>query len=80
MILIDIEMPENCSECPCMYDCVRCQVAERQLDFETFTEKRPEWCPLKPAATPDDPRTAAFMKKLIEAWYEEFERRMKHEN
>ena len=46
MIQIDIPMPENCSECPCMYDCIRCQAAERSLDYATFDEKRPEWCPL----------------------------------
>ena len=51
MILIDIEMPETCEECPCirgdrlkfvsMYQCnVTFQIVEK------ITE-RPKWCPLK---------------------------------
>ena len=46
MIKIDIPMPDNCQDCPCMYDCIYCQAADRKLNFMTFTDERPEWCPL----------------------------------
>ena len=46
MIRINIEMPETCSDCFACYDCMYCTIAERQMDFETFTDKRADYCPL----------------------------------
>lgn len=60
MIQIDIDLPENCNDCPCAYftegvsfDC--CQATGKPLegDWKSFFDKnyglysRPEWCPLK---------------------------------
>lgn len=45
-ILIDMEMPTDCLDCPCANgDRMRCQVAKR--DFGFFEDARPDWCPLK---------------------------------
>ena len=44
MILI-INKPNECSECPCFYDYLRCQAEE---DAKVYGEKRPYNCPLKP--------------------------------
>lgn len=45
-ILIDIEMPTDCLDCPCAdEDWMRCKVAKRNFGF--FEYARPGWCPLK---------------------------------
>ena len=45
-VKIDIEMPKACQDCPCEYDYIICQLASRRLEAATFTDKRPDWCPL----------------------------------
>lgn len=44
MVLV-IDKPNECSECPCFYDYLRCQAEE---DAKVYGEKRPYNCPLKP--------------------------------
>lgn len=48
-----IDMPENCEDCPCVYEeAWMCQV---DLDHdERCCEGRPDWCPLKPLPEPLD--------------------------
>lgn len=43
MVLV-IDKPNECSECPCFYDYLRCQAE----DAKVYGEKRPYNCPLKP--------------------------------
>lgn len=44
-MLLVIDKPNECSECPCFYDYLRCQAEE---DAKVYGEKRPYNCPLKP--------------------------------
>ena len=55
-VIIDIEMPRLCNDCPCSYfteGCYSdyCQINGKDFDEETKTEigdyKRQKWCPLK---------------------------------
>ena len=48
MILIDIEMPENCTECPCLNDeYFHCQIGWRSCKDDNVIKHRPDWCPLQ---------------------------------
>ena len=50
MILIDIEMPHNCEDCPLLYDSLWCKVTgdcvERNNDGSYANTRLPN-CPLK---------------------------------
>lgn len=56
-VIIDIEMPKLCNDCPCSYfteGCYSdyCQINGQDFDEETKIEiegyyKRQKWCPLK---------------------------------
>ena len=41
-----MDMPKNCSECPCCY-VPRCEVLEKSLNTNEIYECKPDWCPLK---------------------------------
>lgn len=47
MVLIDIEMPERCCNCPC-HECLgplsECKILDKRLENPRL---RPAWCPLK---------------------------------
>lgn len=46
--ILVLDMPENCSNCPCLDDCDNClAVGTSYTDVDVLKEK-PEWCPLKP--------------------------------
>lgn len=50
MIQIDVQMPKNCSECPCNNDYMNCGVTGTSFYNEEEKdplETRPDWCPLK---------------------------------
>lgn len=69
MILIDIDMPETCNECPCSYFTEGmfsdyCQLTKRDFDKESEGKtyygatngvyKRQNWCPLKESEDKDE--------------------------
>lgn len=43
--ILVIDMPNECGECPLLYDYLRCQAKE---GVNIYGEKRPDNCPLKP--------------------------------
>ena len=48
MILIDMEMPKGCNECP-LQDCraaCSCKAISEYMNTATYMDSRPEWCPL----------------------------------
>ena len=53
MIMIDIEMPEKCCECPCFHAeyPMRCQLIKSPDKNKRLSAPyglpRPDWCPLK---------------------------------
>lgn len=55
MIQIDMDMPKNCSKCPCCQEdphgtLYTCGVTEEDImDDETgeILQERPDWCPLE---------------------------------
>lgn len=48
MVKIDMEMPENCYDCPICYDLIYCPIAEKSLmGVPTCDEVRPSFCPLR---------------------------------
>lgn len=56
MIIIDIPMPENCSDCPCNNDYVDCGINHKSFYNDEIDDpftKRPEWCPLIEMGTKD---------------------------
>lgn len=46
MVKINIQMPDNCCECPCANEETYCQAVNRPLNSETYDKHRPSWCPL----------------------------------
>lgn len=47
---LNIDMPENCIDCPFNYDCMFCMVTEDKRDLRIEDEyyiRREEWCPLE---------------------------------
>ena len=46
--ILVIDMPNNCSECPCFYDWLRCQAKD---GLNVVGDERPNGCPLKPMPT-----------------------------
>lgn len=47
MIMIDIDMPDNCDECRFTTECGFCKAMPDNFCGMTDNRKRPEWCPLK---------------------------------
>lgn len=53
MVLIDMDMPKNCVECPCLRiekDFSQCRADGRYMydeDKVWMTEQRPNWCPIR---------------------------------
>ena len=47
MIMIDIEMPDNCDECRFNTEYGFCKAMPDNFCGNTDDRKRPEWCPLK---------------------------------
>ena len=47
MIMIDIDMPDNCDECRFNTECGFCKAMPDNFCGNTDSRKRPEWCPLK---------------------------------
>ena len=55
MVMIDMDMPESCDDCP-MAVCYehgwtgeqqpRCNLTEKDIDIEIYTTSRPDWCEL----------------------------------
>lgn len=45
MIMIDIEMPEDCIDCPIQHTEFGCCKLNPDMDWDGF-DGRPEWCPL----------------------------------
>ena len=43
-----IDMPSNCSDCPCEYDYLICKAIYHKLDYVDADNERPSWCPLRP--------------------------------
>ena len=46
MVKINIRMPDNCQDCPCMNEETYCQAKNKPLNSETYNKRRPRWCPL----------------------------------
>lgn len=58
MVMVDIQMPENCEECPCSYTCMNgpnrlrmmCNAIEYNHSGDCFVDEylneRPEKCPM----------------------------------
>ena len=48
MILIDVQMPEGCKDCPCYEKSLygKCNLKKEWLSVQD-NNKRPGWCPLK---------------------------------
>ncbi len=47
---LNIDMPENCIDCPCNYECRFWIVTEDKRDLKLEDEyyiRREEWCPLE---------------------------------
>ena len=51
MILIDMPMPENCSECRFETECGYCKAMPDNFCGYTDEVERPKWCPLSDAVT-----------------------------
>ena len=49
LYLAGVEFPENCSVCDLLYDCCRCIVTGRGMDFERMDFERLPDCPAAPA-------------------------------
>lgn len=47
MIMIDIDMPDNCDECRFITEYGFCKAMPDNFCGSTDDKKRPEWCPLK---------------------------------
>lgn len=47
MIMIDIDMPDNCDECRFNTEYDFCKAMPDNFCGNTDDKKRPEWCPLK---------------------------------
>ena len=47
MIMIDIDMPDNCDECRFSTEYAFCKAMPDNFCGNTDDRKRPEWCPLK---------------------------------
>lgn len=49
MVIIDIDMPKSCRECPISSRILLlCHVKKEIIDSENYLQqKRPDWCPLK---------------------------------
>lgn len=52
MILIDMQMPKNCLDCPACNEYLMCAIPVNgrgwgENDVREFGQGRPEWCPLK---------------------------------
>lgn len=46
MILIDLDMPKSCMDCPMNYDYVYCSLNEKINNVFNYDESRHEECPL----------------------------------
>lgn len=52
MIVLDIDMPEKCGDCPCFYKSESihpdtCQLRNKQVGYNDIHKERPDWCILK---------------------------------
>lgn len=50
-VIMDIEIPDKCSDCPCLYEtegCFsdRCQLSGKNVTLENIKVQKPEWCEL----------------------------------
>lgn len=48
--ILVIDMPSNCSECPCEYDYLHCKAYEslyKKRSSSPNYDEKPKWCPLK---------------------------------
>lgn len=48
VVILGMEMPENCGECRLMVDYWCYAKQANGQPGPTFMEKRPDWCPLRP--------------------------------
>ena len=53
MLLVDMEMPKSCSDCPICYDFICCPIIPEHMDFERMNIERLPNCPLKELDTKD---------------------------
>ena len=75
MIQIDTQMPESCAECFCNYDMIFCNVSGDRFDWDSFTERRMEKCPLIDAGDVTSKlRELDELRRVIQA---EYDRRQK---
>ena len=56
MIQIDMQMPENCLDCPACNEYLMCAIPVNgrkwgKNDVREFGQGRPEWCPMKEQET-----------------------------
>lgn len=47
MLLIDMEIPACCEDCPICYDFMCCPITDTHVDYATMDEKRLPNCPLR---------------------------------
>ena len=47
MIQVDIEMPQNCYNCPMLYDGMGCIITGEGVDWNDYDKKRLDTCPVK---------------------------------
>lgn len=52
-ILLNIQMPKNCDECPCNDDNWRCGATGEYFDYDDMYAKRRDDCPLVEVETVD---------------------------
>lgn len=64
MILIDIDMPENCHDCPCFdYEYDECQITKNSPTTENIN-RRLEDCPLKEAVDENESAIEEMQKNI----------------
>lgn len=56
MIQIDMQMPNNCLECPACNEHLMCAIGCKhegwvENDVSDFSQSRPQWCPMKEQKT-----------------------------
>ena len=64
-MLLVIDKPNECSECPCFYDYLRCQAEE---DAKVYGEKRPYNCQLKPLPRKVEMDMNEYYEGVADGW------------
>lgn len=68
MIIIDIDMPDNCDECRFNTEYGFCKAIPDNFCGNTDDRKRPEWCPLKEQEAQRDYEASVEMAEYCERY------------